>query len=252
MNEYLKNLNRLEFLLTFACSGQCKHCSEGEHTAVGEHLDGNIAAEIVRKVAKNYDISSIMTFGGEPLLYDDDVYKIHETARDLKIVKRQLITNGFFSRNEQKIHIVAENLAKSGVNDILLSVDVFHQEFIPIEPVLSFAKAVFSLKIANFRVHPAWLVSETSENEYNNKTREILVKFNEIGIRASSGNVIFPKGNALKYFREYFDLSIEHKSPYTEDPTNVRAICVVPNGNIFDRNIYETDVLEILDKYVPK
>ena len=28
MNPYLQNLNRIEFLLTFACTGRCKHCAE--------------------------------------------------------------------------------------------------------------------------------------------------------------------------------------------------------------------------------
>lgn len=29
MNEYIKNLNRIEFVVTRACTGKCKHCSEG-------------------------------------------------------------------------------------------------------------------------------------------------------------------------------------------------------------------------------
>ena len=31
MNKYLKNLNRIEFVVTMACTGKCKHCSQGEH-----------------------------------------------------------------------------------------------------------------------------------------------------------------------------------------------------------------------------
>jgi uncharacterized protein YuzB (UPF0349 family) len=59
MNPYLQNLNRLEFLITFACTGHCKHCSEGDHASTGEHIDGNAAADMVRKVAESYCIANI-------------------------------------------------------------------------------------------------------------------------------------------------------------------------------------------------
>lgn len=38
MNKYLKNLNRIEFVVTMACSGRCKHCSQGNHIS-NEHID---------------------------------------------------------------------------------------------------------------------------------------------------------------------------------------------------------------------
>ncbi len=252
MNPYLQSFNRLEFLLTFACTGRCRHCSEGDHAAFGEHLDGGAAAEAVRKIAGQYGLESLMTFGGEPLLYSEDVCKIHAAAREAGIAKRQLITNGFFSRDAGEIGRVARALAESGVNDILLSVDAFHQETIPMEPVMAFASAVSSSGIERFRVHPAWLAGEAAENPYNHRTREILAQFTARGIAASSGNVIFPSGNALKYLGEYFDLSAAQKSPYTEDPCNIKAVCVAPNGDVLGGNIYQTDILDILERYAPE
>ena len=249
MNSYIKNLNRIEFLITLACTGKCKHCSEGDHSAAGGHIDGDTAAEMVRKVAENYNIKSLMTFGGEPLLYPDEVFKIHAAARDVKIPKRQLITNGFFSRDSERIRNVAGMLVKSGVNDILLSVDAFHQETIPLEPVMAFAEAVLDKKSARLRTQPAWLVKEEAENPYNCRTREILDKFRAMGIEESDGNVVFPSGNAVKYLQEYFDPSIPQVNPYVEDPQDIRAICVDPNGDVLGDNIHETGILEILENY---
>ena len=142
MNKYLENLNRIEFVITYACTGRCKHCSEGEHTASGEHIDDEKARELVKSVAEKYQINSLMTFGGEPLIYPETVCAIHSMAKEMNIPKRQLITNGFFSRDIDKIKSVAQNLIQSGVNDILLSVDAFHQETIPIEPVKTFADEI--------------------------------------------------------------------------------------------------------------
>ncbi len=250
MNKYLKNLNRIEFVVTMACTGKCKHCSQGEHKS-SENIDKVLAANAVRKIAEEYAIKSVMTFGGEPLLCYETVCEIHKVSREMNIPKRQLITNGYFSRDIDKIKLIAKDIIENGVNEILLSVDAFHQETIPIEYVVEFAKAVKTADIS-FKVQPAWLVSPGTDNPYNIKTREILDIFNRMGIETNEGNVIFPSGNALKFLGEYFDLSKEIKNPYDEDPTDIRAICFSANGDILGSNIYKKDIIEILSSYSPE
>ena len=131
MNPYLKNLNRIEFVVTMACTGKCKHCSQGDHES-SDNIDKTLASDAVRKIAEEYHIDSVMTFGGEPLICADTVCEIHKVATDMNIPKRQLITNGYFSRDYDKIRQTAVRLAESGINDILFSVDAFHQETIPL------------------------------------------------------------------------------------------------------------------------
>lgn len=253
-NPYTKNLDRLEFTVTLACTGRCRHCSEGGHTGGGEHIDGDIGAQAVRSLAAVRAIDSVMTFGGEPLLYPDAVCKIHAAARDCGIPKRQLITNGYFTKDIQKIRDTAAELVWSGVNDFLLSVDAFHQETIPVSTVKSFAEAVRAVKYKgiDLRVHPAWLVSETDENPYNVKTRELIGEFAARGIEASGGNVIFPGGNALKYLKEYFDPAAKYENPYAEDPNDMRTASVSPDGSVFGGNIYDTDLAELAERYCPR
>ena len=228
-NPYLKNLNRIEFVMTYACTGKCKHCSEGGHAESGEHIDGKAAATAVKEIAGQYAIQSVMTFGGEPLLYPEDVCEIHAAAREAGIGKRQLITNGYFSKDENRSVEVARMLADSGVNDILLSVDAFHQETIPLAPVLCFAKAVLAAGVP-VRISPAWLVSREHENPYNEKTREVIAEVTGLGIPVSGGNIIFPSGNALKYLGEYFEKYGEPENPYIDDPQDIRCISFNPDG----------------------
>lgn len=250
MNKFLENLNRIEFVVTMSCTGRCKHCSQGEHKS-SESIDKASASNAVRKIAEEYNIRSVMTFGGEPLLCPETVCEIHKASREMNIPRRQLITNGFFSKDSDKIKLVAKEIISSGVNEILLSVDAFHQETIPLDYVIEFANAVNASDI-DFKVQPAWLVSREADNPYNRKTREILAIFNRMGIETGEGNVIFPSGNALKYLSGYFDLSKEIKNPYDEDPTDIRAICFSANGDILGSNIYNCDISEILSSYNPK
>ena len=249
-NEYLKNLNKIEFVVTYACTGRCKHCSEGDHAPWGERIAPVVAADAVCKIAAEYDIKTVMTFGGEPLLYTEAVYSIMTAAKELNIPKRQVITNGYFSKNAEKIREVAQRLAACGVNDLLLSVDAFHQETIPLETVKIFAAEAKKCGIP-IRLSPAWLVSTGDNNPYNVKTREILACFADMELPVGEGNVIFPEGNALKYLGEYF--ADEHpENPYAEDPRDVRCVSFEPNGDVLGGNVYERDIMEIVRDYVPR
>ena len=249
MNKYLKNLNRIEFVVTMACSGRCRHCSQGEHKS-NDNIDKDLSSDAVRKIAQIYNIQSVMTFGGEPLLCPETVFAIHKTAKEMNIPERQLITNGYFSKDSERIKLIAEKLSECGINDILLSVDAFHQESIPLSYVKAFAENVKNTGV-RIRVHPAWLVSQNDNNEYNIRTRELIQEFTEMDIEISEGNVIFPSGNALKHFGEYFDLSKPVENPYREDPTDIKAICFSANGDILGSNIYKQDISEILSSYRP-
>ena len=247
MNPYLKNLNKIEFVITYACTGKCKHCSEGDHSACGIHIDPEIAADTVKKITSHYPIRTVMTFGGEPLLCPDAIYAVMDAAREMNVPKRQIITNGYFSKNPSRIREVVLHLAECGVNDILLSVDAFHQETIPLETVRLFAEYAkeYGLPI---RLQPAWLVSPAHDNPYNRKTYALLESFSDMGISQNQGNIIFPEGNAKKYLAEYF--ASEHpENPYAEDPRDIRCISFDPNGDVLNGNVYQNDILDILKSY---
>lgn len=250
MNQYFKNLNKIEFVVTNACTGRCKHCSEGEHNACGESINAQIAVGAVRKITSMYDIKTVMTFGGEPLLYPETVYAIMSEATNLKIPNRQVITNGYFSKDIDKIREVAISLYECGVNDLRLSVDAFHQETIPLEIVKRFATEAKKCGLP-VTLQPAWLVSRTDGNPYNKKTREILDSFSNLKLPIGSGNVIFPEGNALKYLSDFFTES-QVKNPYVEDEYDVRCISFSANGDVLGKNVYESDILEIIRNYEPE
>jgi MoaA/NifB/PqqE/SkfB family radical SAM enzyme len=170
-------------------------------------------------------------------------------AKELNIPKRQVITNGYFSKNTDKICEVARTLAECGVNDLRLSVDAFHQETIPLDTVKLFAKEAKKYNIS-IKLQPAWLVSLDDDNLYNKKTREILESFLDTEIAVGEGNVIFPEGNALKYLSEYF-LGDIPKNPYVEAPCDIRCISFSPNGDVLDGNVYKQDIMKIIKNYEP-
>jgi hypothetical protein len=250
VNYRFRNLKKIEFTVTLACTGKCRHCSEGDHEGFSGHINAAVAVEAIKKICSRYSIKTVMTFGGEPLLYPDTICAIHKTAAGLGIEKRQVITNGYFSKDPERIGSVVGALKYSGVNDLLLSVDTFHQEHIPLEPVFCFAKKSLEAGIP-IRLQPAWLVSREDRNPYNERTGEIIRRFDPLNISLNQGNVIFPAGNALKYLSEYFDESAPVINPYEEDPEDVKTISFGPDGSVLNGSVYQTDILEIMEQYKP-
>lgn len=203
MNPYL-NIQRIEFIVTNSCTSRCKHCSLGEKLEQKGHIDKESAIKAVADISQIYNIHSVMTFGGEPLLYADSVCAIHETAMKCGIPIRQVITNGYFTNDQTRIIQVAKNLKKSGVNSLLLSIDAFHKEYIPLEKIYPFAKAVCNEKIEGFKLHPAWVVNKEHKNAYNAETEKCLAYFADLNIPVSKGNNITPDGNAVVYLSGFF------------------------------------------------
>ena len=76
----------------------------------------------------------------------------------MNIPIRQVKTNGYFSEDSEKICNVVRLLSLCGVNDLLLSVDAFHQETIPIIIVKIFATEAKAFGVS-VRLQPALLVS---------------------------------------------------------------------------------------------
>lgn len=249
MNNYFKNLEKIEFVITYACTGKCIHCSEGEHSLCGDFLSPDAVTDIVNQACALFDIKTVMTFGGEPLLYPESVFAAHKTALLNSVPHRQLITNGFFTKDVSKMRDTAKHLADCGVNDLLLSVDAFHQKNIPLDTVKRFALEALSAGVP-IRTQPAWLVSRDDKNPYNAETARLLSGFEALGIKSGEGNVIFAQGNAVKYLSEFF-VNSDVKDPYAEDPYDMHCLSFDPDGTLFGKSVRDTALADIIEQYVP-
>ena len=112
INKYINDINRVEFTVTHSCTSNCKHCSVGKNKGT-DKLDKLTAANILIELSNEFQIASVMTFGGEPLLFSDTTFAIHKTAKDCGILVRQIITNGYFTNDGEKLSKCAFDLAES-------------------------------------------------------------------------------------------------------------------------------------------
>lgn len=234
------NIDRLEFMTTLHCPGRCKHCSVGDrlHTPGAHHVPLEESVEAIRWLAGNYPLRSVMTFGGEPLLYPELVCALHSAARDCGVPTRQLITNGYFSKRPERIARVAEELVAAGVNDLLLSVDAFHQEAIPLEPVLLFAERIMELAPGIIQLQPSWVVDQSHENSWNARTKAVLEQFAPLNVPVGRGDDIFLAGNAVEHLAQYYPAPRLDPAeacgsmPYTEPLDRITSLSIEPNGDV--------------------
>jgi len=266
MNKYL-NVRRIEFVITYLCNSKCKHCQLGgeeERRSFPSHIDKDIAVEIVRKVGRKYRSESVMTFGGEPLIYPEIVYAIHKEAMQVGIPVRDVITNGFWSRKSEKIEEIADNLAKSGVTEVSISVDAFHQEFIPLKIVKRATESLLRAGIARVSWNPCWVISKDHENPYNRRTKAILKQLEkDFPVAESSGNIAQPKGRALSWLEDYLPKKVSVPKekcgdmPYTERLNQVTTISVEPDARVavcegfYIGNAIQRDIIDIIEDYDP-
>lgn len=257
MNKYV-NLKRVEFLVTERCTSRCIHCSNSSKTPSNTVIGLNKAKQILNRVSEEYRIESVMTFGGEPLIYPGETIEILKYAKDIGIPTRQLITNGYWSNKREVANQILDRLKEAEVNDILLSVDYFHQEFLDFS-IIEYVVSQFSSRdFSNVRLHPCWYQSPEGDNPYDDSTRNYLQKLKKYHIPVSCGNTLFPSGRAIESFPELFipldDISqISCSSiPYTERPDNIESICINPDGLINSLCLgHKMEVDEFLTSYNP-
>ena len=262
-NRYLEP-RRIEFLVTYLCNGRCIHCyAPKQKEGYPRHIDASLAADIVENVGCVYDVESVMTFGGEPMLFPEVVYSIHREATRQEVSKRELITNGCWSDDVQVVREVAKGLKDCGVNQIYFSVDSFHQEHIPIGSVRASIESCLEAGIDDLALNPCWLVSEDDDNEYNRETRKILDELSGLSVRVSGGNMVEPSGLALVNLKEYLPPRVKvppgscGDMPYTEPLNNLSCISVEPDGRVavcdgfYLGDASESDVLRLIEGYDP-
>jgi MoaA/NifB/PqqE/SkfB family radical SAM enzyme len=236
---------------------------EGETKRNPSHIDKDKAVEIVRKVGEKFGPKSVMTFGGEPLLYHETVYAIHKKATNVGIPVRDVITNGFWARKAEKIEKVATDLVESCVNDVHISVDCFHQEFIPLKFVRKGAEALVKAGMIRVRWNPCWVVSKDHDNVYNRKTKAILEELKDLPIESSEGNNVSPEGRATLWLKDFLPTKTKSPKekcgdmPYTEPLDSIHTVCVGPDGKIAAckefhiGNAFEADIIDIIENYDP-
>lgn len=228
------NLRRLEFTLTTKCNSQCIYCQADASLFKKDVMDVADAHNYLMEATKVSKLKSFMVFGGEPMLYPERALDIFSKAQELKIPKIDMLTNGTWGKSKKTSDTLAKKLETAGLNVLGVSVDAFHQQYIPLEYPRNAAQSAMKADIEQVTWNVAVIESIDATNRYDRKTKKILKSLEDTGIEAHI-HMVAPVGRATKTLRRYFQTSsfdgaCEGEEPIGNALTDPDSICIEPSG----------------------
>ncbi|MFW9985422.1 MAG: radical SAM protein [Candidatus Odinarchaeota archaeon] len=206
-------LTGVDLLLTYQCTSRCHHClyragshhqdlmSEQQFHAILESLEG-------------FPLRWIMLFGGEPLLFQNQLYKwINTITKRFPSVNRSIITNGFWAKTDEQSREVLKKLSAAGLTHLSLSYDSFHARFV--NPA-NIQRILNELKTNDFQkvtIDSYFLFGENKQNEYNFKTKELLKQLKIPSFVALQKFNVLTVGRMVEYLQGNLDIHTFADSP---------------------------------------
>lgn len=205
------------------------------------------------------NLNSFMVFGGEPMLYPNQAIAIFQKANEFRIPKIEMLTNGVWGKNKENAEKQAIKLKEAGLNDVGISVDAFHLQYIPLEYPRNAAFALLKAGVEDVTWNVTVIESINAANEYDMKTSQMLKTLESVGIDAHVHKII-SVGRAVQNLRRHFQLT-PLEGPCQGDPildnvlTNPESICIEPSGevdicwNLAIGNANEKRLSQIISEY---
>lgn len=133
-------MNRPDYcgiIMNYVCTAACRHCMFGSAPGCGKEFISAEMAEETAEILEKARTRAVHIGGGEPFMNFPALCTLIEALNRHGIGVDYIETNAFWAKDEE---IIKERLLKLrylGVDTIMVSVDPFHIEFVPLErPIL--------------------------------------------------------------------------------------------------------------------
>lgn len=214
----------LALTLSFSCPNNCRHCGIVDVEEDVEEMGVEEAKHYIDMTSQLKDIMSIVITVGEPLLAFNKVISILEYAKTNYDYQGSISTSAYGMDTFSKTKSLLTQLQKAGLGTILLSVDDFHQEYVPIENVEYCLKAAQELEI------PVMIQTMVTKDSGNFKDFKNILNFNE------SDNITFletpcdPIGRAERQISD--EKLLTNKQLPQGGCSIFRVIQIYPDGSV--------------------
>ncbi len=190
-------------ITNYKCSSKCKHCSYScSPSWERDYMDGNTADSIFR-LLKKQGCYSVHIGGGEPFLEPEKLLKVLASAAKNGVSVEYVETNASWYIDEDKTMSILYAIKEHGVDTLLISIDPFHNEYIPFWKTKNLIKACHDAQVGVFPWQMEfWPDLETFDERKTHSLKEYEKEFGKTYIdnlpRRYGMNL---KGRAFKSFR---------------------------------------------------
>jgi len=211
------------FSVTEKCNIECKFCALG----CSPKAEGNLSAfrmrEIIDMSLQLFTIKNIVFTGGEPLLFEKEVIKVISYAKKNGI-KTRIVTNGYWATTPAKAEKLLVKLQKEGLSEINISVDDFHQEYIPLGNVKNAIEVSLNLNLPIHLAHKTHPESKSNKATYerliNKEIKDIKGLNNE---EIKEAGITFSSGITVPIGRHSDNVKLDNWMMY--QPVNYKTNC---------------------------
>ncbi|HAA26076.1 MAG TPA: radical SAM protein [Ruminiclostridium sp.] len=138
-------------ITNYKCSSKCRHCSYSSSPKWPDNYMTPFIADEIFSILKSLGCHSVHIGGGEPLLKPDKIMDVLIAARRNKTSIEYIETNASWYTDEESAKAVLKELKSHGVHTLLISIDPYHNEYIPFWKVKALIQACSK---ANVKVFP--------------------------------------------------------------------------------------------------
>lgn len=150
----INNLVTGGLITNYKCSSKCRHCVYASSPSWPNDYMTPSTAEEIFSILKRLGCNSVHIGGGEPLLQPDKIFAVLDIAVKHNIGIEYIETNGSWYKDETSAKIILKELIEHGVHTLLISIDPYHNEYIPFYKVKGLVKACSKVNIGVF----PWLI----------------------------------------------------------------------------------------------
>jgi MoaA/NifB/PqqE/SkfB family radical SAM enzyme len=157
LSNFAFRIRRVNFRFTYHCNIACRHCYNSSGPELkSQHIPLDTMLEVVAQMP-DAGIGELNLTGGEPFLYLDHVTALIAAGRVAGLRGISLYTNGYWAATNERAEGMLERLSAAGFmlgpeDYIKVSTGIYHQEFVPIDRVLTLARAYHAMFGQRLRV----------------------------------------------------------------------------------------------------
>ena len=137
-------------ITNYKCSSKCKHCCYSSSPKWSDDYMTSSTADEIFPILKRLGCYSVHIGGGEPLLKPDKIMDVLEVARRNRMDIEYIETNASWYKDESSANTVLKELKNHGVHTLLISIDPYHNEYIPFWKVKALIQACSKAKMNVF------------------------------------------------------------------------------------------------------
>ena len=141
-------LTTLGLMLGYGCNARCRTCLWGEQIHQPARMSIEEGCSWVDQAYALGDLLLVGFSGGEPFLYAKEMQAIIRYANNTYGLPSVASTNAFWAVTAERAQTILGDLYDLGLRELLISVDDFHQEWVPLERVRYCLRAAQALEIA--------------------------------------------------------------------------------------------------------